>query len=193
MINKIIDLNTLDIGITIDLKYATQDNFTQKIVYKNLDRALLQEEGVQKIIQAQQLLQSINPRLTLHIWDAGRPEYAQYILWNHVKDTPQQIYIADPSIGSLHTYAMAVDITLATKDGQLLDMGTGFDYFGDLAHPEFEAQMLLEKKITHAQISNRLLLRYIMTASSCSFIPHEWWHFNLCDLEYAKKNYTKLE
>lgn len=178
--------------IFIDMKYATTSNFTGKIVYRQQEEAVLQQEGIDKLRIAQIFLQRMMPELSLVVWDAARPEYAQYYLWEQVMNTPNSIYIANPEEGSLHTYGMAIDITLSNREGLLLDMGTDFDHFGRLSHPEFEVQLIQEGSLTHQQLANRLLLRYVMVHSGFTPIPHEWWHFNVSSLEVAKAKYKKI-
>jgi D-alanyl-D-alanine dipeptidase len=179
-------------GIVVDMKYATTDNFTGKIVYSHQEEAVLQQEGINKLRIAQSFLQNMKPELSLVVWDAARPEYAQYYLWEQVKDTPNSIYIANPEEGSLHTYGMAVDITICDRDMINLDMGTAFDHFGEMSHPEYEELLIQDGKLTHYQLANRLLLRYVMVQAGFTPIPHEWWHFNVSSLEVAKAKYKKI-
>ncbi len=53
-----------------------------------------------------------------------------------------------------------------------LDMGTGFDCFHELSHPE-------NKNIGPQQRSNRLLLKNLMAKHGFRNLPEEWWHFTL--------------
>ena len=175
--------------IHIDMRYSTTDNFTNHIVYKDFASALLQSIAVDMLMQAHHTLKNIHPSYTFLIWDAARPSYAQQILWDYVKDTPNAIYIANPSLGSLHNYGMAVDLTIVNHRFEPLDMGTPFDYFGAISHPEHEPSLLQSGDLSHEQLSNRLLLRYCMVQAGFIPIPQEWWHFNACKLEDAIDNY----
>lgn len=179
-------------NITIDMRYAGKYNFTGDVVYKFGEKAALQKEALDMLKIAQIFLINLYPELSLVVWDAARPEYAQYYLWEWVKDTPNHIYIADPAEGSLHTYGMAVDVTLCDSAGELLDMGTPFDHFGRQSHPEYEPILLQDNSLSHHQLANRLLLRYIMVHAGFIPIPHEWWHFNASTLEQAKSRYSKI-
>ncbi len=192
MITTLVKIKEALPSIIIDMRYATIRNFTGDMVYIHGEEAVLQQEGIEKLRIAQVFLKHIMPDLSLVVWDAARPEYAQYYLWEQVKETPNSIYIANPKEGSLHTYGMAVDITLCDSVGRLLDMGTEFDHFGRISHPEFEPQLLQEGQLSHQQLANRLLLRYVMVHSGFIPIPHEWWHFNVSSLEYAKATYGKI-
>lgn len=53
-----------------------------------------------------------------------------------------------------------------------LDMGTGFDYFGDLSHP-------LNPSLSPTIRAHRLLLMSLMDKHGFQGITTEWWHFTL--------------
>lgn len=53
-----------------------------------------------------------------------------------------------------------------------IDMGTGFDCFHELSHPENPALPL-------AQRLNRLLLKTLMEKHGFKYYDKEWWHFTL--------------
>ena len=83
---------------------------------------------------------------------------------------------------SVHSLGYAVDITVIDlKTGKELDMGTIFDYFGELGHTNFKG---LPKYV----IENRIILRNVMEKNGFSTIPHEWWHFNY-NIDLAEKKY----
>jgi D-alanyl-D-alanine dipeptidase len=86
-----------------------------------------------------------------------------------------------------------VDVSIADENGELLDMGTEYDYFGEEAQPELEGKMLAEKKLTAHQVENRKLLRSIMKKAGFRVLPSEWWHFNSCSREEARKKYRVVE
>ena len=44
--------------------------------------------------------------------------------------------------GSIHSFGMAVDVTLIDADGAEFDMGTGFDDLSELSHPALEERFL---------------------------------------------------
>ncbi|HOC60313.1 MAG TPA: M15 family metallopeptidase [Smithellaceae bacterium] len=58
-----------------------------------------------------------------------------------------------------------------------LDMGTGFDCFGEMSHPE-------NKDIGPQQRANRLLLKTLMARHGFRNLPEEWWHFTLDNEPY---------
>ncbi|QJR20836.1 hypothetical protein BREVNS_0086 [Brevinematales bacterium NS] len=113
-------------------------------------------------------------------------------MWAMVSNTEKAIYVANPAIGSLHNYGVAVDVSLLNEKGEELDMGTPVDYFGELAEPRYEKRFLAEGKLTREQVSHRLLLREVMREAGFQDIATEWWHFQLCGREEAKKKYEIL-
>ena len=54
-------------------------------------------------------------------------------MYELVKGTPNQVYVADGTRGGRHNYGVAVDVTLLDETGAPVDMGTPVDFFGDEA------------------------------------------------------------
>lgn len=177
----LIDIQEVIPEVKVELKYSTTDNFFGQDVYGDLTKAFLQPEVAELLKNALQMLQSEYPDYTFLIYDGVRPTSVQQILWDNLDkpDSLKSLYVADPKVGSLHNFGVAVDLTIFDiKADSTLDMGTGYDYFGYPAYPDREAQMLVEGKLTKAQIANREVLRKVMKASGFSGIGSEWWHFN---------------
>lgn len=82
-----------------------------------------------------------------------------------------------------------MDLTLAYSNGKPLDMGTDFDYFGNLAQPRLENENLRKGLLTKVQIKNRQLLRKVMQEAGFQMTSSEWWHFNFCSLKAARKKF----
>ena len=102
--------------------------------------------------------------------------------------------MADPKVGSLHNFGVAVDLTIYdTKADSALDMGTGYDFFGYPAYPDREKQMLAERKITPQQVANRELLRKVMFAAGFKGIGSEWWHFNAYTRKEAGEKFEIIQ
>ncbi|MBC7922349.1 MAG: M15 family metallopeptidase [Ferruginibacter sp.] len=191
----LVDVQTLDPAILVDLKYSTTDNFVGVDVYGDLTRAYLQTVPAQKLVKAQQLLVESRPGYHLLIYDAARPRRVQQILWDTLKKPPRlkPLYVADPKEGSIHNYGAAVDLTIADERGQPLDMGTSFDFFGELAYPTKEDSLVKLGKLTLRQITNRRTLREVMRRAGFAPIDSEWWHFNAMSLERCKQEYGIIE
>ena len=75
------------------------------------------------------------------------------------------------------------DFSVVTLDaqGQELDMGSGFDEMDALSHPEFEAELLAQGRLTPAQLQARGWLRAAMRQAGFHPITTEWWHFDFGD------------
>ncbi|MCW9035510.1 MAG: D-alanyl-D-alanine dipeptidase [Rhodospirillales bacterium] len=153
-------------GVLLDLKYATDDNFTDEPVYS---RAVcyLHPAAETLLVKAKDLAADMG--YGLKIFDAYRPTEAQWDLWDH---TPDIDFLADPRRGSPHSRGVAVDLTLLDEMGQELPMGTPFDFFSPTSHHgnrEHSAEIL----------KNRAILLGLMTATGWDCFMNEWWHYQL--------------
>lgn len=192
----LVNIQEIDADILVDLKYSTTDNFVEKDVYGCISNCYLQKRPAEMLSDANHLLQRKNPNYRLLVYDGGRPLSIQKILWNSLTQySPKQraTYVANPAQGSIHNYGSAVDLTIATSDGTPLDMGTKYDYFGELAYPKKEGYFLKIGKLTKQQIANRTLLRNVMKASGYMPIEYEWWHFNAMSRQMAKATYRIIQ
>ncbi|WP_291788173.1 M15 family metallopeptidase [Cecembia sp.] len=188
----LVDVKDIIPGVFVDLKYSSSDNFFGQDVYGDLYNCYLQTEVAEMLKKAYEHLQKYHPELTFLIYDGVRPLRVQQILWDNLDkpDSIKPLYVADPKIGGLHNYGVAVDLTLAWADsGEALDLGTAYDYFGYPAYPDREDQMLKEGKITQAHIDNRKILREAMKAGGFTGIGSEWWHFNAFSRKKAAELY----
>ena len=177
-------------GVLVELKYATADNFMKKDVYGCLTHAYLQKETMAKLKKAQTLLEKEHPGYHLLIYDAARPLSKQWELWNTLTEYPpakRRTYVADPKEHSIHNYGSAIDLTVADEKGNPLEMGTKYDFFGELAYPKEEARFLKAGKLSQKAIENRLILRKAMTQAGFTAIDYEWWHFNAFSRKVAKQ------
>lgn len=180
-------------GIAIDLKYAGTDNVVGKNLYGTFNRAFLHKEAAEKLRQAARILTNEKPGWKIVVYDALRPHRVQKLLWEQVKKTRWEKYIADPAEGSMHNYGMAVDISLLDENGRAVDMGTKFDSFTRKAQPILEDKLLAAGKLTERQVDNRRLLRRIMTQAEFYTVPVEWWHFNAFPRSRVRRMYRMIE
>ena len=74
-----------------------------------------------------------------------------------------------------------------------VDMGTPYDYFGVLAWPIKEKEMLKSNRLNKNQINNRRLLRKVMSRAGFFNIQTEWWHFNSMTRYKAAKKFKIIE
>jgi D-alanyl-D-alanine dipeptidase len=183
-------------GILVELKYATTDNFMHKNVYGCLQKAYLQKEVVARLKKAQDYLSASHPGYHLLIYDATRPLSKQWDLWNALPQYPPELrrnYVANPAEHSIHNYGSAVDLTVADEQGRPLDMGTPFDFFGEMAYPSREKVLLASGKLTKEAYNNRLILRKAMVRGGFMPIEYEWWHFNAFSRAEAKRRFAVLK
>lgn len=153
-------------GVLLDIRYATENNFTARPVYARAG-CYLNAEAEPLLRRAVDLARPLGFRLKL--FDAFRPAEAQWRLWNFRAD-PE--FLADPRRGSPHSRGAAIDLTLVDAYGAELDMGTGFDEFSPLSHHGVTALPLIAQR-------NRLVLIGLMTAAGWDFYRNEWWHYQL--------------
>lgn len=192
---NLVNVQTIIPDLYVDLKYSTTDNFLKTDVYGDLTNAYLQPDVVQKLKIAYNLLQQQYPDLTFIIYDAVRPLSIQFKMWEML-DLPmsqKSKYLSNPEKGSIHNYGAAIDMSLAYKNGDPLDMGTPFDFFGEEAEPQLEWKMLQEGKLNQTQIDNRKIMRVVMQQAGFRQLPAEWWHYNSCSREEAKVRYAVIE
>ena len=149
-------------------------------------------------IEAARALKSVSNELLvqgyrLKVFDAYRPATAvkHFVLWG-IEDTDirmkpyfypelekQELFKKGYIAGkSSHSRGSAVDLTLLDmKTGKELDMGSPFDLFSPLSHPDC-------RDITDEQFKNRMILQDAMVRGGFEPIFCEWWHFMLKDEPY---------
>ena len=129
----------------------------------------------------------------LKVFDAYRPACAvkHFVLWGiedqDIRMKPyfypdlqkqelfEKGYIAKKSS---HSRGSTVDLTLLDMStGGELDMGSPFDLFSVVSHPDY-------KGITEQQYENRMMLQRVMVRSGFEPIDCEWWHFTLKNEPY---------
>jgi D-alanyl-D-alanine dipeptidase len=189
----LVDVQTTCPDVVVELKYATADNFLGRNVYGSLTRCYLVREAALKLADAQKRLTALKPGWRLKIFDGARPRRIQAAMWETVKGTPQQPYVANPETGSMHNHGAAVDLSLVDDTGREADMGTPFDFFGDLAQPRWEEKFLEQGRLTAAQVANRRLLRTVMSDAGFLPISGEWWHFDAFPKDEVRRRFKIIE
>ena len=176
--------------LIIDLRYATSENFTGKIVTGYTSEKAIGTKALSIALRkVQALLRSKG--LGLKVFDAYRPQSAvdAFISWaasasdtlkkreyypNLKKEELFELgYIAEKSG---HTRGSTIDVTLVylkgRRKGKEIDMGGKWDYFGEASHFNYQ-------KISPKQMENRRLLRDLMIEGGFNPYEKEWWHFSL--------------
>lgn len=149
----------------LDIRYATRNNFTHKQLYDKA-AAYLRSDVLEALGRAADELRQQGYKLV--IFDAYRPHEVQQKMHELYTDTNYVTVISN------HTRGITVDLTLATKDGLYLDMGTEYDDFSEKAHAG-------TGEISRKQAANRELLLKAMTAVGFAQHPYEWWHFDFTE------------
>lgn len=162
---------TEDEGIALEIRYATNNNFTKQKIY-DCARCYLRPEAADNLLKAQSELQK-KFGYTFKIFDCFRPRPYQQRLWDVV---PDDKYVTPPAKGSMHSRGLAVDLTLVDVDGKELDMGTPYDFFGEEAHYGYNHPEAVKR--------NRWILKSTMEKYGFGGIRTEWWHFS-----YRKTSY----
>ncbi len=170
-----------------DVRYATDHNFTGKIVDGYLS------DHISITIKAAEAVQKASAALKkkgygLLIFDAYRPKRAvdSFTQWGKSPEdnlTKDEFY---PDIKkkdlfelgylarrSAHSRGSAIDLTLIVlKTGELVDMGSPYDFLGSISNHG-------TKLISDTQTNNRNILKEAMKAAGFKEIRTEWWHYQL--------------
>ena len=185
----LVNVQTLDKEIEVELKYATEDNFVGENMYGSLTTAYLLPHFAKRVVEAQRILRERHPEYSLLVYDAARPISVQRRMRSTVEGTPLQIYVADGKRGGRHNYGVAVDLTIVDGQGRPLDMGASFDHFGReawvgndndvtlAAYKAYVERLSKEGLISAEAAANRTLLLEIMDAVGLRPYVKEWWHF----------------
>jgi zinc D-Ala-D-Ala dipeptidase len=161
----LVDIKEVNPRIVVDMRYASEDNFTKKKLYDS-NTCFLRKSTAVKLDAVQKELEEMN--LGLKVWDCYRPLAVQRIFWAIL---PDERYVANPETGSRHNRASAVDLTLVDSQGKELQMPTGFDDFSPRADHGYQS-------LPDQVIRNRELLKGLMEKAGFIPLPEEWWHYD---------------
>ncbi len=175
-----------------DLRYVGSHNFAGRSLYGHLDCAWLRTEAATGLESAAQWLALQHPGWVLRVLDALRPQRVQEAIWQDVEGTPMAMYFAHPGRGSIHSFGMAVDVTLLAPDGVEADMGSGFDEMSLKSHPELHAEHLVSGVLSPAHVAARELLTAAMTHGGFAGITTEWWHFDHGDRSRVRRDFPRV-
>ncbi len=180
-------------GVQTQVHYSTEQNFLKTNVYKGYSKIWLHKMAANKLKKVISYLKTERPDLNLLVYDGLRPRSVQFIMRKKANEMGKGIYVARASIGSIHNFGQAIDLTLCDLSGVELDMGTPYDYFGPKAQPRKEDSLVKAGKLSLDHIRNRKLLRSIMHRAGWRVLATEWWHFNAFSLKYTRKTFTIVE
>ena len=179
-------------SIVQEIRYYSTYNFIgDRIDCYEEPAALCTQEAARALKAAANELNVLGYRMK--VFDAYRPAGAvrHFVLWG-IEDTDVRMksyfypdlnktelfekgYIASRSS---HSRGSTVDLTLLDmKTGKEVDMGSPFDLFSEVSHPDYRG-------ITQEQYENRMLLQHVMVRNGFRPIDCEWWHFSLKNEPY---------
>ncbi|MCL6611583.1 MAG: glycoside hydrolase family 3 C-terminal domain-containing protein [Peptococcaceae bacterium] len=161
----LVDISRLDPAIRLDIRYATNNNFSGRVVYPS-PRCLVRADVAEKLVRVQQKLKESG--YGLKIYDGYRPLAVQKKFWSIM---PVEDYVADPFKGSRHNRGAAVDVTLVDSEGREMPMPSGYDDFTEKARRDYAGA-------TEEELHNRAVLEEAMKGEGFLPFPTEWWHFD---------------
>lgn len=177
----LVDVTKYSDTITLDIRYAGNDNFLAAPVYSSAN-AFLQRPAAEALGRIAKSLKQKGYGLLVH--DAYRPWYVTKIFWD-ATPVESKIFVADPSQGSRHNRGAAVDLTLYDlKSGTPIDMVGLYDEMTERSFPYYPGGTSLQRW-------HRELLREAMEAEGFKVYSYEWWHFDFDGWEnYRVQNDT---
>lgn len=187
---SMVDIRALVPDMRLDMRYAGSHNFVgTPIEGYQAPRCYLLRPVAEALQRVETGLRAQHRRLL--IFDCYRPVRAVQHFMRWVRDLDDQRNKAEfyPQLDksalvpqyiaeySGHSRGATLDLTMMQCDDNSehcapLDMGTGFDYFGELAHTD-------SPNVTAAQRANRHALRDAMEAQGFDNYADEWWHYTL--------------
>ena len=192
----LVRIQDLDHSILVDLRYASRDNFLGRELYPATMEAYCEPELARCLVNAQRDLKRIDSQLSLVVLDAARPVSVQREMFEYVRGTDKEPYVANPNVdfgGGFHNFGMALDVAIVDNTGKMLDFGTEYDSFNEKAHSYANAEMVKSGKLSITAYKNRLLLYYVMGKNDMLPLYNEWWHFQREFSEEQKSKYKLLD
>ncbi|MGB6015441.1 MAG: M15 family metallopeptidase [Nodosilinea sp.] len=161
------------------------------------------------LLQAQAVLHQRQPGWTMQVCDAFRPLAVQRFMvertfleqvqargWDAEALTAAQREVVmaeviqfwavpsdDPATPPPHSTGAALDVTLMTETGTVVDMGSPIDEVSPRSHPDHFADSTVPAEQQFH--THRTLLNQVMAAAGFRRHPNEWWHFSLGDQLWA--------
>ena len=182
-----VDAANVSPGLLVEMRYTTPHNFVG-VPIEGYDKPICYLTKPAAAALAE-VVADLEPRgLTLKVYDCYRPQraVAHFLRWASKIDDlkmrsefyPQvdkSTLFRDGYIAALsgHSRGSTMDLTLARRsDGEPLDMGTPFDFFGRRSWPS-------DRRVSAEAQANRALLVQVMARRGFRPYDKEWWHFTL--------------
>lgn len=187
-------------GYHVDLAYARADNLLfGEAIYRKDAKLWLHEDLAQIIFAAAKTLHKVHLRLILY--DGLRTIEAQekMLTTRRVRENPHWLkeprLLSPPGNGG-HPRAMAIDAALEDLNGNLLDMGTPFDYLAEDSSPaQNPAHRSHAGHAAHIYENRKILDDALFDASKTLNLPliglqEEWWDYRFKSEYY--NNFTAI-
>lgn len=185
------DIFIEDFPLRIDLAYRkpAPDNIFG-VIYRKGARLWLHKH-LAKIVLLASAACFKDHRLQFVLYDGLRTTQAQKRMRKSpiVEKNPNWLEepnrLLSPPGGGGHPRGMAIDLSLETMDGKLVEMGTEFDYLAARPGAEFNAAHRDYADLSDEIKDNRKKLESAMKTSANSLktpllpLPQEWWDFRL--------------
>ena len=180
------DIFTQDFPSKIHLAYQKDEppNIFGKI-YPDEARLWLHKDLAAIVLLASQRVE----QHSLILYDGLRTVEAQALMSQSdiVKDNPHWLEepgrLLSPPGGGAHPRGMAIDLSVIDKRGELLDMGTDFDFLAEDSSPAHNPAHREYPHINEVVQANRDLLTQAMVSAASDLglqilpLPQEWWDF----------------
>lgn len=161
----------------------------------------LREGVLERLLEAQEILQTTHRGWRLRIFDAFRPVAVQQFMVDQTladlaeerglklrrlsdsqrQELLEQVYqfwavpSLDPEDPPPHATGGAVDLTLANATNQVVNMGSPIDEISPRSHPDYFATATSDPEQSYHR--HRQLLAEVMRQAGFAQHPQEWWHF----------------
>ena len=193
-------------------KFAVISPHTYQLAGATYDRYspyYLRQGAIDRLLTAQNYLQTLQLGWKLAIFDAYRPVTVQQFMvdytfreliqtkgWQQEDITPEQteslwemvyriwaVPNQNPATPPPHSTGGAIDLTLVDATGAVVDFGSPIDEISGRSHPDYYAPDTQESHPTYHR--HRLLLKAVMEQAGFQRHPGEWWHFCYGDQMWA--------
>jgi len=169
--SDLVELIKLDTTFKLDIRYATNNNFVGRPVYKEA-RAFLQKPAAKALVKVNASLKPLGYKLL--IFDGYRPWRITKLFWD-ITPKDKKKFVANPKNGSRHNRGCAVDLSLYNlATAKEVQMTGAYDEMSKRSYPNYMGGTAQQRKM-------RDLLKSKMEAQGFKVYEYEWWHFDYKD------------
>ncbi|MBU1008078.1 M15 family metallopeptidase [Candidatus Dependentiae bacterium] len=161
----LVDIETINPNIILDIRYATTNNILEKVLYRSA-KCYFRKHVAYELDKIQKKLEPMG--LGLKIFDGYRPWQIQV---DGYKKFPN-LFAKPTTERAKHPRGTAVDLTLVDTLGNEVLMPTDFD------DTTIKASRAHKAGIPKEAIENREVLSQIMVKYGFIPLASEWWHFD---------------